>query len=33
LNAEVLAVVGAVAGWLPAYRASRVNPTDVLRDS
>jgi predicted permease len=31
--AGVLAVVGAVAGWLPAYRASRVSPAEVLRDS
>ena len=30
--AAVLATVGAVAGWLPAYRASRMNPIDVLRE-
>ena len=29
----VLAAVGAVAGWLPAYRASRIDPAEVLRDS
>jgi hypothetical protein len=28
--ALVLAVVGAAAGWVPAYRASRINPADVL---
>ena len=31
--AVVLAVVGATAGWLPAYRASRIDPAEVLRDS
>jgi predicted permease len=31
--AIVLVAVGAVAGWLPAYRASRIDPADVLRDS
>ena len=29
----VLAAVGAMAGWLPAYRASRIDPAAVLRDS
>jgi ABC-type antimicrobial peptide transport system permease subunit len=29
----VLATVGAVAGWLPARRASRIDPAEVLRDS
>jgi len=31
--AFVLAAVGAVAGWLPAYRASHIDPAEVLRDS
>jgi putative ABC transport system permease protein len=26
-----LAAVGALAGWLPASRASRIDPADVLR--
>jgi putative ABC transport system permease protein len=30
--AITLAVVGALAGWLPAYRASRIDPADVLRE-
>jgi predicted permease len=29
----VLALVGALAGWLPAHRASRIDPAEVLRDS
>ena len=32
-SAVVLAAVGALAGWLPAYRASRIDPAEVLRDS
>ena len=31
--AAVLAIVGATAGWLPAYRASRIDPANVLRES
>jgi predicted permease len=31
--ALVLGTVGAIAGWLPAYRASRIDPATVLRDS
>jgi putative ABC transport system permease protein len=29
--AVVLAAIGAIAGWLPAYRASRIDPAEVLR--
>ncbi|HEV2983813.1 MAG TPA: FtsX-like permease family protein [Vicinamibacterales bacterium] len=32
-SAAVLAAVGAIAGWLPARRASRIDPAEVLRDS
>jgi putative ABC transport system permease protein len=30
--AGILAAVGAFAGWLPAFRASRIDPAEVLRD-
>jgi predicted permease len=33
IAAIVLAAVGAAAGWVPAYRASRIDPAAVLRDS
>ena len=29
----VLGIVGVVAGWLPAYRASRLDPAASLRES
>jgi ABC-type antimicrobial peptide transport system permease subunit len=28
----VLGVIGAIAGWLPARRASRIDPARVLRE-
>jgi putative ABC transport system permease protein len=31
--AITLAVVAALAGWFPAYRASQIDPAEVLRDS
>jgi ABC-type lipoprotein release transport system permease subunit len=30
--AVVLAAIGALAGWLPARRASRIDPAHVLRE-
>jgi ABC-type antimicrobial peptide transport system permease subunit len=30
--AAVLAAIGAFAGWLPARRASRIDPARVLRE-
>jgi putative ABC transport system permease protein len=29
----LMAAVGAFAGWLPAWRASRIDPAEVLRES
>jgi predicted permease len=31
-SAATLALVGALAGWLPAHRASHLDPTEILRD-
>jgi putative ABC transport system permease protein len=31
--ALMLAIVAALAGWLPAWRASRIDPAEVLRES
>ena len=31
-SAAVLATVGVLAGWVPAHRASRVDPADSFRD-
>jgi ABC-type antimicrobial peptide transport system permease subunit len=31
--AVVLATIGGVAGWLPARRASRIDPANVLREA
>ena len=32
-SSAVLAAAGAIAGWLPAYRASRLDPAEILRES
>jgi ABC-type antimicrobial peptide transport system permease subunit len=32
-SAVVLAAIGALAGWLPAWHASRMDPAKVLRES
>jgi ABC-type antimicrobial peptide transport system permease subunit len=31
--AATLEAVGVVAGWLPAYRAARIDPAEVLRET
>jgi putative ABC transport system permease protein len=33
LSAGVLAAVGTLAAWIPAHRASRIDPAEVLRNS
>jgi ABC-type antimicrobial peptide transport system permease subunit len=30
--ALILGSIGALAGWIPAFRASRIDPARVLRD-
>jgi putative ABC transport system permease protein len=32
VSAAMLTIVAAFAGWMPAHRASRIDPADVLRD-
>jgi len=32
-GALILAAIGALAGWLPARRASRIDPLEVLRNN
>jgi ABC-type antimicrobial peptide transport system permease subunit len=32
LSAAVLTTVGVLAGWVPAQRAARVDPAEILRD-
>jgi ABC-type antimicrobial peptide transport system permease subunit len=32
MAALVLASIGALAGWIPARRAARIDPARVLRD-
>jgi putative ABC transport system permease protein len=32
-SALALSAIGALAGWVPAYRASRIDPAEVLRES
>jgi len=31
--AVTLALIGALAGWIPAYRATRIDPAEVLREA
>ena len=33
MAALILTAVGALAGWIPARRASRIDPAQVLRDA